>query len=148
MPVPSLAIDYSKNILYDPLGKYEDKMKKNRVRKRAITLIEIMIVILLIGLIGGVLAYNLKGSLDEGKLFKSEQGAQQVRNILLLEVAKGRVTMTEVVNQWQNVIKNSPLVGKPEDLMRDGWGTYFNVRLNDSGDDLIVESTKQLQLGK
>ena len=43
-------------------------------KKRAITLLEIMIVILLIGLIGGVVSYNLKGTLDKGKAFAAVLG--------------------------------------------------------------------------
>jgi type II secretory pathway pseudopilin PulG len=124
----------------------EVKLNKKK-KKQPITLIEIMIVILLIGLIGGVLAYNLKGSLDEGKVFKTEQGAQQVRNILLLEVAKGRISMADIPANWKAIIKASPLVGKPDDLIKDGWGDEFSVKLNNAGDDIIVESTKHLQLG-
>ena len=63
-------------------------MNKQR-KKRSLTLLEIMIVIFLIGLIGSVIGYNVKGSLDEGRAFRSEQGACQIRDILLLEVAKG-----------------------------------------------------------
>ena len=48
-------------------------------KKRAITLLEIMIVILLIGLIGGVVSYNLKGTLDKGKAFASKEGAKKTR---------------------------------------------------------------------
>jgi len=116
-------------------------MKKKQ--KRPITLIEIMIVILLIGLIGGVLAYNLKGSLDEGKAFKSEQGAQQVRNILLLEVAKGRISIDSAVQNWKEVVRRSPLVGRAEDLIKDGWGEEYSVTL--VNDDIVVESRRARQ---
>ena len=41
-------------------------------KKRALTLLEIMIVIVLIGIIGSVIGVNMKGSLDAGKAFKSD----------------------------------------------------------------------------
>ncbi len=59
------------------------------MKKQAITLIEIMIVILLIGLIGGTLAYNMRGSLDKGKEFKTEQNKSKLYDVLMLEYAKG-----------------------------------------------------------
>lgn len=118
-------------------------MREKNKRKRAVTLIEIIIVIFLIGLIGGVLAYNLKGSLDEGKSFKSEQGAQQVRNILLLEVAKGRETMESAVQHWQDVVRRSPLVGKPGELIKDGWGEEYLVAVDN--EDIIVTSKRIME---
>ena len=53
-------------------------MKKKK-KQYALTLIEIMIVIVLIGLIGSVIGANMKGSLDEGKAFKTKyaHGADQ-----------------------------------------------------------------------
>ncbi len=45
-----------------------------------------MIVILLIGLIGGVVSYNLKGTLDKGKAFASKEGAKKLEDILNLEL--------------------------------------------------------------
>ncbi len=59
------------------------------------TLLEIMIVIVLIGLIGSVIGFNMKGSLDEGRAFKTRQAQEQIQDILMLEVARGiRWTMS------------------------------------------------------
>lgn len=109
-------------------------------KKRAVTLIEIMIVILIIGLISGVLAYNFKGSLDKGKVFKSEQGAAQVKNILMLEVAKGEKPIKEIKEKWIDVLTESGLAAKPQDLAKDGWGKPYKISIVD--DDIVVESTK------
>ncbi len=43
-----------------------------RAAKRCVTLIEMMIVMFLISLITGVIAYYYRGSLDEGKAFKTK----------------------------------------------------------------------------
>ncbi len=109
-------------------------------KKRAVTLIEIMIVILIIGLISGVLAYNFKGSLDKGKVFKSEQGASQIKSILMLELAKGDKTIEEITSDWDHVLTESGLAAKPQDLMKDGWGQPYSV--THVNDDIIVESAK------
>ena len=43
-----------------------------------------MVVISLIAIIGGVLSYNLKGSLEKGKAFKTEQSIKRITEILTL----------------------------------------------------------------
>lgn len=97
-------------------------------KRRYLTLIEIMIVIALIGLIGSVVAYNLKGSLNEGKAFKTAQAMEQINDILWLEVAQGDRTIDEVAQQWERVVEKSPLARKPSELCKDGWGQTFTVR--------------------
>ena len=114
-------------------------------KKRHLTLIEVMIVIVLIGLIGSVVAYNLRGSLEEGKIFKTQQGGAQVYNILALEVAKGNA-ITDVQANWQKTIEESPLAAKPKQLIRDGWGELYNVDIRN--DDLIVTSQKYTEIYK
>lgn len=113
-------------------------MKK---KKRSITLIELLIVILLIGMIGGALAFNMKGSLDKGKKFKSEEGIRTIQDILLLEVAQG-VPMTEVVEKWETKVRESPLAGRPDDLIKDGWGDPYLVSIKD---DTIEVKSKNLK---
>ncbi len=114
-------------------------MRKNK-RKHSLTLLEIMIVIFLIGLIGSVVGYNMKGSIDEGRVFRTEQSAQQLRDILLLEVAKGERTLEEVIDKPADVLKTLNIVKNPEKLVKDGWDTNF--QLSRSGDDIAIVSKK------
>lgn len=108
-------------------------------KKRAITLIEIMIVIVIIGLVSGVLAYNFKGSLDKGKQFKTEHAAEQLRSILLLEYAKGDKSIDTIVKEWRSIVKKSEIVVKPDNIMKDARGKEFIVKKSDTGDDIVVE---------
>ena len=55
------------------------------MKKRYITLVEMMIVMFLIAMITGVIAYNYTGSLEEGKAFKTKAGIQKIETILALE---------------------------------------------------------------
>lgn len=112
---------------------------RNRKRLRPVTLIELMIVIVLIGLIGGVVAYNLRGSLDVGKKFKTKMGTERIRDILLLEYAQGK-SKTEIEQRWQEIIKESGLVNNPQELLVDGFGNEYKVKFE--GDDLIVSVSK------
>lgn len=114
-------------------------MIKKRQKKRYLTLIEIMIVIFLIGLIGGVLAFNLKGSLDTGKKFKTEQGINKIRDILMMEVAQGS-SIEDVVHNWPQKVKESNMAGQPEALLRDGWGEPYIVSASIDGLDIVVTS--------
>jgi type II secretory pathway pseudopilin PulG len=115
-------------------------MNKQR-KKRSLTLLEIMIVIFLIGLIGSVIGYNVKGSLDEGRAFRSEQGACQIRDILLLEVAKG-YPLDQVLQDKEKFLHSSGLVKDVKKLLKDGWGDSYEIVSNRYGTDVIVRSTK------
>lgn len=113
---------------------------RNRRKKRAVTLIEIMIVILLIGLIGGALAYNMTGSLDEGKAFKSRQNIEKIHDILMIELSEGTQDIDEVAKNWQSIIGRSPLISKNnlKDLLKDGWKKEYVLRVHE--DDIVIES--------
>ena len=98
-------------------------------KKRAITLIEIMIVILLIGIIGGALAFNMRGSMDQGKAFKTEQNILRVQDLLLLECAQSGVEPSALVGKWEEVVAQSALVRDPRELCKDGWNQKLKVEV-------------------
>lgn len=124
-----------------------------RKKKYALTLIEIMIVIVLIGLIGSVIGANMKGSLDEGRAFKTKYAMDQIKDILMLEVAKGE-SVEEVIAQKREYLANSGMVKDPDKMLRDGWGEEFHV--GRKGQTITVsskalaayEAKKQQKLGK
>ena len=118
-------------------------MKKNRRKKRAVTLIEIMIVILLIGLIGGALAFNMRGSMDKGRVFKSEQNAMRVYDILMMANATGDFEVKDPIDmkKVKAVVAKSPLAKDGAKLVKDAWGNDLQVKLI-NGDDLDVYSEK------
>ncbi len=108
--------------------------------KRAFTLLEMMLVIFLIGIVGSVIGYNMKGSLEQGKAFKSEQGSKQVYDILMLEVAKG-VSIDDIVNSPRNCLLHSGLAKNADKMLKDGWNQAFVVSKT-TGDDLRISSKK------
>jgi len=110
-----------------------------RKKKYALTLLEIMIVIVLIGLIGSVIGYNMKGSLDEGRAFKTEFAINQITDILMLEVAKGEETIESVIDKKESHLRNSGLVKDVNKLLKDGWGTPFEITTD--GSTIAVSST-------
>lgn len=113
-----------------------------KIKKRALTLLEIMIVIFLIGLIGSVIGYNMKGSLDEGRAFKTEQGAAQIRDILLLEVAKGK-SRDDVMNHPERYLANSGMVKDVKKILKDGWGKEYEIVPNGKTDIKIISTALQ-----
>ena len=101
-----------------------------------------MIVIVLIGLIGSVIGFNMKGSLDEGRAFKTRQARDQIKDILMLEVARG-VSIQEVVEKKELYLDNSGLVKNAAKFLKDGWGEPFEVKVNGTTHaDIIVNSEK------
>ncbi len=107
-------------------------------KRYAITLLEIMIVIFLIGLIGSVVGYNVKGSLDEGKAFRSEQGIAKLRDILLMEIGNG-ASLDDVIENPKEYLERSGLVADPQKLLKDGWGQPY-IFSKEGEYDLTIES--------
>ena len=107
--------------------------------KRAVSLIEVMIVIFLISLIAAAVGYNMMGSLDKGKEFKTKESQRQIRDILLLEVANGQNIDLVVANPRQ-FLERSGLVKDVDKILLDGWDEPFIITRK--GEDIIVTSAK------
>ena len=122
-------------------------------KKRAITLLEIMIVILLIGLIGGVVSYNLKGTLDKGKAFASDEGAKKLEDILNLEIQQGSRTVGEIVDDNTNdrqivkdvVLKSGLISSRQIDkFVKDGWGEFYLIRRGKKNQEQVTVKSQKL----
>lgn len=112
------------------------------MKKRYITLLEIMIVIFLITIIGGVLGYNMKGSLEKGRAFKTQQAKRQIKDILLLEYAKGEMTIQEIEEKPKEVLEKSNLIKNVDKFIKDGWGDLFDIKYVKKDDTFKVSSQK------
>ncbi len=114
------------------------------MKRRAITLIEIMIVIFIIGLIGSVIGYNLKWSLNEGKAFKSEHGSKQVYDFLNLQISQKKDAFDEVLEDPETALENTGFVNRPGKLLKDGWNQKFVIEkieaVDGKGADFVVYS--------
>lgn len=95
-------------------------------KKHSITLLEIMIVIFLIGIIGSAIGYSVKGSLEEGKVFRTEQGAAKIKDILMMESSYG-VPLVDVVAEAEAYLKHSGLIKDAKALLKDGWGEPYKI---------------------
>ena len=117
-------------------------------KKKFMTLLEIMIVIALITIIGGVLGYNMKGALEKGKAFKTEQAMKQIEDILLLEYVKGEKSLQEIADNPIEVLKESGLVKDPEKLMKDGWNKEIEVKALKGEDRFEIYSKRFKEYSK
>lgn len=115
---------------------------KGKRKKRPVTLIEIMIVILLIGLIGGALAFNMRGSVDKGKVFKTEQNISRVYDALMFEYAKGERNLRQIVEDRENVMRECPFVKDGVSLLKDAWGNPLSIQIDELGDELLITSAR------
>lgn len=116
-------------------------MKKNLFKKRFITLVEMMIVMFLIAMITGVIAYNYTGSLEEGKAFKTKAGIEKIHTILDLHLATHPEDRDSIESKWTEIVDNSQLVKNARDLKKDGWGVEYQVGKDNSG-DIEIKSAK------
>jgi type II secretory pathway pseudopilin PulG len=111
-----------------------------KIEKKAITLIEIMIVIFIIGLIGSVIGVNMKGSLDRGRAFKSEQGSKMIHDALTLRIAEGGATVSKVIKDPVRYLEESGFIKNPEKALKDGWNEKYEIVKTGDG-EFIVRST-------
>lgn len=101
--------------------------------KKTLTLIEVMIVILIIGIIGSVVGYNMKGSLDKAKAFKTEQGAKKLYELTLLGLEEKGTSLaslskdTELLKKITEAINAVGITVRAATLMQDGWGEPFTA---------------------
>lgn len=102
-----------------------------KIKRHFVTLIEMMIVMFLIMLITGVIAYNYRGSLDEGKAFKTRAGIEKVETILNLAIAQNPSLADGVEGNWTQIVESSPLVQNASVLTKDGWGAPYEVTMED-----------------
>ncbi len=115
-------------------------------KKRALTLLEIMVVIFIIGIIGTVIGVNMKGSLEEGKAFKSEKGSKQIYEILTLEISKGNLDPEEMtLSQIYDAVRTSGFASDPDKLLQDGWGKPYQIYRTEDGSDLKIASESFFQ---
>lgn len=107
-------------------------MQKNVVKRRFLTLIEMMIVMFIIALITGVLAYRYTGSLDEARAFKTKAAIERLSTILSLKAADNPEFLDNIQSEWRSAVENSPLVSNPKDLLNDGWGGNFEISVENN----------------
>ncbi len=117
-------------------------MKKKK--KRPMTLLEIMVVIFIIGIIGSVVGYNMRGSMKKGKEFKTARAAEKLKEILLLECDLNNddpSTITWNEDEVRNRLRKSGMVKDIDSLMKDGWGEAFVISYNTENESFELTSS-------
>ena len=105
-------------------------MTIKNIKKRFLTLIEMMIVMFIIAMITGGLAYRYVGSLDESRAFKTKVSIERLSGILNLKAADDPAFLGNLTG-WEEMVAGSPLVSNPKDIINDGWGQRFQVDVVD-----------------
>lgn len=103
------------------------------IKRRDITLIEIMIVMFLIAIITAAVAINVTGSLDEGRAFKTKTNIETLEGVLNLMVANDSTLQGSITSQWKELIRRSPLISNADQISKDGWGNEYNIYMDDAG---------------
>ena len=117
-------------------------MKQCIFKRRFITLVEMMIVMFLIAMITGVIAYNYTGSLEEGKAFKTKTGIEKIHTVLDLYLATHPEEREHISTQWKTIVENSQLVKNAKELIKDGWGDDYDVSQADANNEIEITSKK------
>ncbi len=103
------------------------------------TLLEIMIVIFLITLITGAIGYNMLGTLDRGRVFRTSQAKEQLHDLLLICLADKGDAEAIAKNPIQ-YLKEVGLAKDPENLIKDGWKQPFIIKPTRDKTDFEIRS--------
>lgn len=120
-------------------------MKKNlKKARRALTLVEIMVVIMLITMITGTVAYNYSKSIDKGREFKTKQIKERVLTILNLAVAEGDLDLSkgDFATKWKEVVTNSHLVKDGANFTVDANNKPLDVKAEKQDDGSYIITVK------
>ena len=110
-------------------------------KKSPFTLLEIIIVIFLITLITGAIGYNMKGTLDKGRAFRTEQAIEQLKDLFLMCHAEGEPVSVILANPIE-VLERYKLAKNPKKLVEDGWGNKLAISYLKSKNEFQVVSNK------
>lgn len=119
------------------LSLYDKDIMK--IKKRNFTLLEIIIVIFIITLVTGAVGYSMKGTLDKGRAFRTEQAMDQLRDLLLMCLAEGDKA-DEVAAKPELYLKKYGLAKSPSKIIEDGWGQKFTIKPNRGKVDFLISS--------
>lgn len=103
----------------------EITMKK--IKKKSLTLLEIMVVIALIGIIGSVVGVNMKKSMNKAKEFKAKAHAQKIEDALNIYYAENDVTVDYVRTNMAKILVDSGLFKNEDNILIDPYGKPYNV---------------------
>ena len=124
-------------------------MTRHSSTRRAFTIIEVMIVLVIIGVIGGIVGLNLIGAQSQAKVSATKSTMQQVRTAL--GMYRSTNNTYPPTNNWQQAIRNT-LNAAPN----DAWGNplvYYQTEdgkafmlysngedgIPDTEDDILIE---------
>ncbi len=116
-------------------------------KKRAFTLLEIMISILIITLITGAIGYNMRGTLEKGRAFRTEQGKQQLYDLLQICAAEagGVQALPTVSENAVEYLKKIGLAKDPDKLVLDGWGKKFDIKVVNNDFEITSQALDNYQ---
>ncbi len=110
------------------------------------TLMEIMIVMALIAMILGVLAFNYQGALDDGRAFETKANIEKIRTVVNLRMAQDPSAVDDMSSKWKDYLRSSPLITDPEKSSKDGWGEEFKVSVDEvDGNKIISIKSSRLE---
>jgi type II secretory pathway pseudopilin PulG len=106
-------------------------LRFTRKRRCALTLMEMIIVMILIATITGSIAVSYNSSLNKGRTFATERKIERLKAIIHVYMAEHPDYVSQSSGQepnWEQVINETGLgTSKAEDLLKDAWGNKLTI---------------------
>ncbi len=108
--------------------------RDSKKKKRAITLIEMIVVLMILTMITGALAYNYKRSINQGKQFKADEMASRIQTVLEIAIAEGRANRGNINEVWKSECVKSPLIQDGEKFLKEAEALNVTIISGDATD--------------
>ena len=100
-----------------------------------------MVVISLIALVMGVLGYNMKGVLEKGKAFRTEQSIERLYNVFQMGAAEG-FSFTEIQGDLAYHVRTYGMAKNVDELLKDGWNVPLVIEIQQHGKEVKISSLR------
>lgn len=107
-------------------------MKKKKSR-RAVTLIEMLVVMTLIVIITSAVTVNYRASLEKGRAFQTEEMLKRIDTIIALSIADTSSAKLDIAANWKDIVKRSPLWNEANKEVKDAWGKDIEIQTDNNG---------------
>lgn len=98
---------------------------------------ELMVVVVIIGLVTSVIAYNVKGSLDRGRAFKTDEALNKIEDVITVAIPSSQIE--KLVKDPSGSLAETGLLKNSKHTVADGWGAQFAFT-QESPSSIKVES--------
>lgn len=113
-----------------------------KIKKKYVTLLEMLMVIAIIGLIATLVGNNVMASFQKGKIKQTKLAMEKVQDILEYYIVSEADLTPDLIKEMQQspeeFLAKTNMVKNPKKLVQDAWGKKFTVKVSEIGEVTVT----------